>query len=78
MTKPVPTGCTTITLVSDGYPVLLPTLASTEAELRRVLHEDPLLHTLHKSTKGHTSGNDSFDDRTYLQVTLPLEHACPS
>ncbi|MBW3089975.1 hypothetical protein [Bifidobacterium miconisargentati] len=56
-----------VVLASDGYPLLRPTLAESEAELRRLRHDDPALINEYRSTKGFTPGLDSFDDRTYLR-----------
>jgi len=58
-----------IVLASDGYPVLHPALAQSEAALAKVLRDDPLLFRLHKSTKGMQAGQVSFDDRSYLRFT---------
>lgn len=57
-----------VVLASDGYPLLRPTLAESEAELARLHREDPAL-TGHeyRSTKGFTPDLESFDDRTYLR-----------
>lgn len=56
-----------VVLASDGYPLLRPSLAQSERELRRLKREDPELISEYQSTKGFTPGNDSFDDRTYLR-----------
>ncbi|MBT1169642.1 hypothetical protein [Bifidobacterium sp. SO4] len=56
-----------VALASDGYPLLRPTLAESEAELQRLKHDDPALINEYRSTKGFTSDLDSFDDRTYLR-----------
>jgi hypothetical protein len=55
-----------VVLASDGYPLLKPTLAESERELQRLRQEDPKLISEYQSTKGFTSGDESFDDRTYL------------
>ncbi|QTQ16025.1 hypothetical protein [Treponema parvum] len=56
-----------VVLASDGYPILLPTLEQSEAELARILHEDPYCFKCYVSTKGIENGNISFDDRTYVR-----------
>ena len=56
-----------VVLASDGSPLLRPSLAQSERELRRLKREDPELISEYQSTKGFTPGNDSFDDRTYLR-----------
>ena len=57
-----------IVLATDGYPFLKPTLAESEAALRELLRQDPMLVTLYQATKGIMQGNCSFDDRAYLRV----------
>lgn len=57
-----------VILASDGYPVLHDSLAETEAELYRLLQEDPLCITANPATKCLVCGNRSFDDRTYLKI----------
>lgn len=64
----LPPGTRELALASDGYPVLRPSLAETEAELARVIREDPLCFRLFRSTKGVYPGNVSFDDRSYLKI----------
>ena len=59
-----------IVLASDGYPKLLPTLAESESELKEQLEVDPLCINRFKSTKGIVKGNISFDDRSYLRITV--------
>lgn len=60
---------TEITLASDGYPDLLPTLAQTEKYLFDYMIEDPLLYKKHKSAKGVSTGQVSYDDRAYIRFT---------
>jgi len=60
----------TIVLASDGYPILKENLEETEAELQTLLKNDPLMYNLIKSTKGLKRGNVSFDDRTYIKITV--------
>ncbi len=66
----LPEKSSEVILASDGYPVLLPTLEKSEAELAKTLREDPECYRLHVSTKGIESGNISFDDRTYVRFTM--------
>jgi hypothetical protein len=55
---------------SDGYPRPAATLAEAEAELARLLDEDPLcIGPLH-GAKGVRPGDRSFDDRAYLRVRV--------
>ncbi|SEI90084.1 hypothetical protein SAMN02910453_1647 [Lachnospiraceae bacterium A10] len=54
-----------IVLATDGYPILKATLEESEAELKRLLVEDPLCMRGNQSTKGLVTGSNSFDDRTY-------------
>jgi hypothetical protein len=57
-------------LASDGYPLLFKTLKESEAYLKKVINEDPMLIRLYKSTKGVQKGQDSFDDRAYVRIKL--------
>lgn len=59
-----------LVLASDGYPVLCDTLRDTEGELRRLLRADPLCMAEMAGTKAWMKGNDSYDDRCYLSITL--------
>lgn len=59
-----------IVLASDGYPFLKPTLAGSEAALERQLHDDPLNIRTFLATKGRRPGCQSFDDRTYLRISI--------
>lgn len=56
-----------IVLASDGYPKLLPTLEESEAELHRLLIDDPLCVNENIATKGLNEGQSSFDDRSYIR-----------
>jgi glycerophosphoryl diester phosphodiesterase len=67
---PVPETTKEVVLASDGYPELEPTLEESEAALRVVLTEDPLLYKLHRSTKGLKKGNLSYDDRAYVRFSI--------
>lgn len=55
-----------IILSSDGYPQLFSTLQESEAYLKELLIEDPLLFKKYRSTKGLMNGLHSFDDRSYI------------
>jgi len=70
MVVPVPEGAREIVLASDGYPELGATLAESEALLERQLLADPLCISKFKSTKGLALGAVSFDDRSYVRVSL--------
>lgn len=59
-----------IVLASDGYPFLKPTLAESEAALEKQLHDDPLNIRTFLATKGLLLGYQSFDDRTYLRLSV--------
>lgn len=59
-----------VVLASDGFPLLKPTLADSEAALQRLKIKDPALVSEYRSTKGFTPGYDSFDDRTYLRFVV--------
>lgn len=57
-------------LASDGYPKLMPTLNESEAELQRLLEEDPLCIYENIATKGLNEGQTSFDDRSYIRFRI--------
>lgn len=59
-----------LVLATDGYPVLRPTLEESESELSDILENDPLCIRQYKLAKGLRTGNDSFDDRTYIKIRL--------
>jgi hypothetical protein len=59
-----------IVLSSDGYPKLFSTLEETEGYLQECLKEDPLCYKRIVSTKGLKKGQRSYDDRSYLRVSL--------
>ena len=59
-----------IVLASDGYPELFDTLAKTESYLFKALKDDPSCIGILRSTKGLSSGNESFDDRTYISFRI--------
>lgn len=57
-----------VTLATDGYPVVLPTLVGCEASLADLLTEDPLLIGRHPQTKSWRPGDLSFDDRALIRL----------
>lgn len=59
-----------VVMASDGYPRLLETLEESEAELARLIREDPLCIFENKGTKGIAAGNNSFDDRSYIRFLV--------
>ena len=59
-----------IILASDGYPKLRSNLEESEAELQKIITEDPLCFRLFPSTKGIKAGNISFDDRAFCRIFL--------
>ncbi len=67
---PVPTDASSVVLASDGYPVLLPTLAESEASLATIREQDPLLIETHLSNRGIAPEQEWYDDRTYLRLQL--------
>ena len=65
----------TIILASDGYPLLRPTLAQSEAALEEQRQKDPLNIGNNPAnpfvaTKAFARGNTSFDDRSYIKFTI--------
>jgi hypothetical protein len=66
----IPEGINEIILASDGYPEVLGSLEQTEAFLKQLLNEDPLCYKKYKATKGLRPGNVSFDDRSYVKISL--------
>lgn len=67
---PVSDETTELILASDGYPYLEDSLEDTERRLSALLHSDPLCYRKFKSTKGCIKGNVSYDDRSYLRLSL--------
>ncbi|MBI1214941.1 MAG: hypothetical protein GC185_03875 [Alphaproteobacteria bacterium] len=59
-----------ITLASDGYPEILPTLEASEARLKQLIAQDPLMYKACPQTRGVTPGAVSFDDRSYIRFKL--------
>jgi hypothetical protein len=66
----IPQGTAGLVLSSDGYPRIFPTLHESEAYLERSLAVDPLRMKEHPSTKGVAPGAVSYDDRTYLRLSI--------
>lgn len=67
----VPVGDTKqLILASDGYPCLFDTLQESENYLERVLSQDPLCIRENPATKCLVEGNSSFDDRTFLRLSI--------
>lgn len=62
----VPEGAELV-LASDGYPELKPSLEESEKTLCLLLKEDPLCYKTFKSTKGLSTGQQSFDDRSFVR-----------
>lgn len=67
---PLPDGPCEVVLTSDGLPTLKPTLAEALFTLEANLKADPLcIHEL-RGSKAHASDQWSFDDVSYLRVSL--------
>ncbi|MEU1813265.1 hypothetical protein [Micromonospora aurantiaca (nom. illeg.)] len=66
----MPADVQEVVLASDGYLAAAPNLAAAEADLAASLRADPLRIGPHPGTKGLTDGQTSFDDRTYLRLTV--------
>lgn len=67
----VPPDAQEIILATDGYPpeALASTLKETEANLQKLLQEDPLGLRLWSTTRSAKPGAPSFDDRLYLRLS---------
>ncbi|MEQ1932139.1 MAG: hypothetical protein ABL957_16625 [Parvularculaceae bacterium] len=61
-------AATEVVLATDGYPYVLGTLRETETALFDLLRDDPGLFQRFKAAKGRYSGQESFDDRSYVRV----------
>jgi len=59
-----------VVLASDGYPILMPTLESSEIKLERLKEDDPLCIHNYKSTTGWTNGKKALDDRAYIRFKI--------
>jgi hypothetical protein len=57
-----------VMLVTDGYPVVHPSLEECEASLAELLANDPLLIGSHPQTKSARPGDRSFDDRALIRL----------
>jgi len=66
--REVPAG--ELVIASDGYPVIEPSLAESEATLARLLERDPRCVGELLGTKGLGEGQVSFDDRAYLRLLV--------
>jgi hypothetical protein len=64
----LPESAHDITLVTDGYPVVLPTLGECEAALSDLLSTDRLLIGRYPQTKPVRPGDRSFDDRALIHL----------
>lgn len=67
---PLANDVESLILATDGYPELLPTLAASEARLAQLLTADPLCIGPLMGTKGIRPGCQSYDDRTYLRISI--------
>jgi glycerophosphoryl diester phosphodiesterase len=59
-----------IVMASDGYPEIFSTLDATEAHLKKLIADDPLLYKNIRMPKGVRAGHVSFDDRCYIRFTV--------
>lgn len=59
-----------IVLASDGYPELRQNLQASETCLKKILSDDPACYRQYHSTKGVSSEQTSFDDRTYIRFLI--------
>lgn len=66
----VPTAAKTVTLASDGYPLLLESLAATEEFLLNDVVADPLRIGDYPGTKAVPPGGIAYDDRSYVTFSL--------
>jgi hypothetical protein len=66
--REVPAG--ELVIATDGYPVIEPGLAGSEAVLARLLERDPWCVAELRGTKGVLDGQVSFDDRAYLRLVV--------
>lgn len=68
---PVPLSARRVVLASDGYQSLLPTVAETEAEYRRMLDADPLcVRGMRGAGKPWEPGTSGPDDRSWLLLDV--------
>jgi hypothetical protein len=66
----LPLEPTTVCLATDGYQRVFDNLEQTETVLRDTITKDPLMIAGHPETKGVYSDQSSFDDRTYVKMTI--------
>jgi hypothetical protein len=66
----LPADLKSLVLSSDGYPKLFPSLRDSEEYLDTSLRLDPMRIGDHASTKGIAPGAVSFDDRSYLKISV--------
>ncbi len=60
-----------VILASDGYPILCPTLAESEAALQHQKTHDPLnIGPDFQATKAFHPDYNSFDDRSYIRLSV--------
>jgi len=59
-----------IVFATDGYPFLRPTLAESEQLLAEQKENDPLNINTFIASKAFMTGQDSFDDRTYIRFKV--------
>lgn len=67
---PLPTLSCEVILASDGYLSAAASLSDAEEQLSVSLAKDPLRIGVNRGTKGLRPGASSFDDRTYVRVSL--------
>lgn len=66
-------GSCELVVASDGYPRPARSLAGAEAELARLLRQDPLCIGPLRGAKGRLPGHGSFDDRAFLRLRLAAD-----
>lgn len=66
----VPRDAHRLVLASDGYTHIGMSLMESEQLLARRIARDPLLIGRRPQTKGVMNGDDSFDDRTWVEIAL--------
>lgn len=66
----VPRDAAELVMTSDGYLRPDPSLDAAEARLRARIARDPLFVDDPPETKGVVEGEASFDDRTYLRMSI--------
>ena len=57
----------TIAIASDSYPAIFTTLAETEANLAKVIAEDPLCYKSNPQPKAVLKGQTRYDDVSYIR-----------